>query len=80
MGFFDAMKSAASSMAGGAAADLWSKHGDKVVSAITSCANPAAGLGAAYISDDDKYKAAVIDPAWDLLPLPVKLIGRQRLK
>lgn len=87
MGLFDAIKAgvgqlkdAATSMAGDSAAELWAQHGGKVCDAVLSYASKTTSSGASYISDDAKYKTTVIDPAWDLMPLPIRMIGRDRLK
>ena len=87
MGLFDKMKETAlkaaqstAAIAGDAASGLWSKHGDKVVDGIMSSLTKAVSLGAANIADEAKYKTSVIDASWDLMPLPVKLLGRERLQ
>ena len=87
MGLFDSIKAAANqakqtvvTASSGTAAQLWAAHKDTVYDSILSYAAKAAQSGSTYISDDQKYRAYVIDPAWDLLPLPIRMIGRQRLR
>lgn len=87
MGLFDTLKAAASqakqsvvAASSGTAAQLWAAHKDTVCDSILSYAAKAAKSGGSYISDDEKYRAYVVDPAWDLLPLPIRMIGRQRLR
>lgn len=87
MGLFDSIKSAAkqakqsvAAASTGTFAQLWAAHKDTIIDAILSYATKAAQSGAIYISDDEKYRAYVIDPAWDLLPLPIRMIGRERLR
>ena len=36
--------------------------------------------GSDTIRDDQKYKERVVDPAWDVMPFPIRLIGRDRLR
>lgn len=38
------------------------------------------GQAAGLLLDDDRYRACVIDPAWEAMPAPVRLIGRNRLR
>ena len=38
------------------------------------------GQAADTLKDDARYRSRVIDPAWMLMPLPVRLIGRERLR
>lgn len=38
------------------------------------------GQAAGLLLDDDRYRACVIDPAWEMMPSPVRLIGRNRLR
>lgn len=47
---------------------------------VVTYANQAAAKGSAFIADDAKYRANVIDPSWETLPMPVRLIGRERIK
>ena len=82
MGLFDSIKSAANqakqtvaAASTGTVAQLWAAHKDTIIDATK-----AAQSGAIYISDDEKYRAYVIDPAWSLLPLPIRMIGRERLR
>lgn len=39
-----------------------------------------AGQTAEYLLDDERYDKHVITPAWGLMPLPVRMIGRKRLR
>lgn len=86
MGLFDSIKAAAAQAKEAAAAvaatqasQLWAAHKDTICDTVMKYAAKAAASGNAYISDDVKYRTHVIDPAWDLLPMPVRLIGRERL-
>lgn len=87
MGFLDKLKTAASqatqastSLASSSAGALWSRYGDKISEAVVAYATQAAAKGSSYIADDAKYRANVIDPAWEMLPMPVRLLGRERMK
>ncbi len=87
MGLFDSLKAAASqaqqkitAASSGTVSQLWAAHKDTICDTVLSYAAQAAQSGAIYISDDEKYRAYVIDPAWDLLPLPIRMIGRERLR
>jgi hypothetical protein len=87
MGFLDKLKDAtnqakqaSTSFASGTVGALWSKYGDGICETILSYASKAAAKGSEFIADDDKYKLHVIDPAWELMPAPVRLLGRERLK
>lgn len=86
MGLFDSIKAAAAqaketaaAVAGSHASQLWAAHKDTICDTVMKYATKAAESGSIYISDDTKYRTHVIDPAWDLLPMPVRLIGRERL-
>ncbi len=86
MGLFDSIKAAAAqakdaaaAVAGNQASQLWVAHKDTICDTVMKYATKAAESGSTYISDDVKYRTHVIDPAWDLLPMPVRLIGRERL-
>lgn len=87
MGLFDSIKAVANqakqtvaTASSGTVGQLWNMHKDTICDAILSYAGKAAQSGAIYISDDEKYRAYVVDPAWDLLPLPIRMIGRERLR
>lgn len=87
MGFLDKLKNvatqakqASTSFASNSASSLWANHGDKVCDAVLSYATQAASKGSSFIADDAKYKANFVDPAWELLPMPVRLLGRDRLR
>lgn len=59
---------------------LWSKYGNTVCEIVLKYANEAAERGRPYVIDDEKYKQTVVDPAWEVLPTPIRLIGRERLR
>jgi len=87
MGFFDKVKDAAAKAAsatttaiGGAAGDLWTKYGDDVVRIIINFLEKVVNRNPGSIVDQAKYKEDVVDPCWALLPLPIQLIGRDRLQ
>jgi hypothetical protein len=87
MSFLDKLKSVASqakhatnSLASNSVGALWANHRDKVGEAVVSYVSQAANKGSAFIADDNKYKANVVDPAWETLPMPVRMLGRERLK
>lgn len=87
MGFLDKLKSAASqakevsaSLASGSAGAIWAQYGDSICEMVVKYANQAAAKGSSFIADDAKYRANVIDPTWEMLPMPVRMIGRERLK
>ncbi|TWU23469.1 hypothetical protein Pla52o_30050 [Novipirellula galeiformis] len=87
MGLLDRAKAAAqraadksTSLASNTFDGLWTTHGDKVCEMIHSHASQVATQGGAIISNDESYRLKVIDPAWEMLPMPVRLLGRERLK
>jgi len=87
MSFLDKLKNAASqakqastSLAANSAGALWASHGDKVCEVVVNYASQAASKGSSFIADDAKYKANVVDPAWEMLPMPIRLLGRERLR
>ena len=46
---------------------------------IESSLKTASGVTGKVLRDDESYRRLVIDPAWELVPLPVKILGRKRL-
>jgi molecular chaperone DnaK len=40
----------------------------------------ALGRAAGSLRDDALYRQRVIDPAWEMMPLPIRLLGRKRLR
>lgn len=87
MSFLDKLKNVASqakqastSFAANSAGALWASHGDKVCEVVVNYASQAASKGSSFIADDIKYKTNVVDPAWEMLPMPVRLLGRERLR
>lgn len=87
LGLFDSIKAvaaqatdAAAAVAANQAAQLWAAHKDTICDTVMKYAAKAAESGSTYISDDVKYRTHVIDPVWDLLPMPIRLIGRERLQ
>lgn len=53
---------------------------EKVTPIIKTCLGNVKIKGSNVIADDAKYKQFVVDPAWEILPFAIKLIGRERLK
>ena len=45
---------------------------------IISSMNGIANKGFSYINDDEKYQS-IIDKTWEMLPLPMKLVGKETL-
>jgi hypothetical protein len=87
MGILDRLKTAASqatdasaALASNSAGAVWAKHGQSIASTVVAGVTQAASQGAAIIADDAAYLENVIDPTWELLPLPVRMIGRERLR
>jgi molecular chaperone DnaK len=58
-------------------AALLQQYGTKVV---LSSLEKAQGQSAAVLSDEATYRRLVVDPAWELMPAPLRLIGRERLR
>ena len=46
---------------------------------IISSMNGIANKGFSYINDDEKYQS-IIDKTWEMLPLPMRLVGKETLK
>lgn len=61
-----------------AAAELWDKYGDIVTSRVLQVVDDIAKHGRPYIMADEKYKT-LVDYSWKRLPLPIRLLGRERL-
>ena len=47
---------------------------------VDSALRAAVGRAVSTVADDDLFRAAVVDVAWNLMPTPVRLIGRRRLR
>ena len=45
---------------------------------VISSMNGIASKGFSYINDDEKYQS-IIDKTWEMLPLPMKLVGKETL-
>ena len=87
MGVFDTLKNASAkakdlslSATKDKASSLWASHGDQIKEKMLEVANQAVALGAPTIAEDEKYKIHVVDPLWLAMPLPIQLLGRDRLK
>jgi molecular chaperone DnaK len=39
-----------------------------------------AGQASEVLTDDDRFRRAIIDPAWELMPAPVRFLGRDRVR
>lgn len=59
------------------ASAVWDKYGDSIRETVLPYVTLAAAKGKPYIVDDSKFKANVVDPAWEVLPMPVRLLGRE---
>jgi hypothetical protein len=59
---------------------LWYETRESLATKALEIAAHAAALGAVVLNDDARFKAAVNDTLWTLLPLPLRLIGRERLR
>lgn len=53
------------------------QHGATI---ILAALGKAVGQSAALLNDDTTYRRLVVDPAWEQLPAPLRLIGRERLR
>jgi hypothetical protein len=83
MALFDKLKNASRKVATQSSSktkDLWQKYSDEINSKTFEVLSQTASRGKPYIEDDEKFKENVIDPLWLLAPLPMRLIGRERLK
>ena len=45
---------------------------------VISSMNGIASKGFSYINDDKKYQS-IIDKTWEMLPLPMRLVGKENL-
>lgn len=86
MSFFEKMRRAVDqtteasvSNASKSVVELWTLYNDKICGVVLTCASEAASRGSCFITDDEKYMLHVVDPAWEMLPTPIRLIGRERL-
>lgn len=73
-------KQASTSFASNSAGALWASHGDKVCEAVVNYASQAASKGSSFMAEDANYKANFVGPALEMLPMPVRLLGRERLR
>src|SRR5688572_1484326 len=55
---------------------LLQSYGMKVV---LDSLEKAVGQSASFLADDEAFRRLIVDPAWEMLPVPLKLIGRERL-
>ena len=58
----------------------WKALQDEGAKVIEASLRSVVGLGADTVADDALFRSRVIDVAWDLLPTPVRLLGRRRLR
>ena len=58
----------------------WKVLQDEGAKVIEASLRSVVGLGADTVADDALFRSRVIDVAWDLLPTPVRLLGRRRLR
>src|SRR5260370_41520033 len=58
-------------------AALLQQYGAKIV---LPSLEQVAGQSAAVLHDDAAYRRLVVDPGWELIPAPMRLIGRDRLR
>ncbi|MFL2940750.1 MAG: hypothetical protein BEU01_01080 [Marine Group III euryarchaeote CG-Epi4] len=66
-----------------AASEMAKNKADSVVlglatKIIISSMNGIAGKGLSYINNDKKYQS-IIDKTWEILPLPMRLVGKDTL-
>jgi len=52
---------------------------EQCIALIEKTLHAMAGHAAHMVTDDDHFRHSIIDPTWDLMPLPIRLIGRERL-
>lgn len=86
MGLKDRIKSASNSLketsqtiVAKQAGNYWDQYGDQISGCIVEYSNRILSIGGSVILDDHKYKEKVVDPLWLALPLPVRLVGRDRI-
>ena len=53
---------------------------DQGAALIEKALGSALGRAAGSLRDDALYRQWVIDPAWEMMPLPVRMLGRKRLR
>lgn len=59
---------------------LWAHYRDTLTNKGLELARETTVVGSSVLRDDRRFKEAVNDKLWQLLPLPVRMIGRQRLR
>ncbi len=87
MGFMDSIKKGSESLVGATrsaavkhGSSVWNEYGEIISTALLRVAEDAVAQGRNTIIDDREYKSKVVDPLWAALPLPIRLIGRERLR
>lgn len=60
--------------------ELWLKYRESLITQAVELAQEATKVGALVVQDDAQFKTAVNDRLWQLLPLPIRVIGRERLR
>ncbi len=86
MGFLDKLQNASSSiketsqsLLAKQAADHWDKYAHQISESILQFAEQKLTLGKSVLSDSEEYNQKVVTPLWEALPLPVRLVGRERM-
>lgn len=87
MGLVDVIKQAAAKARDAAdilavekAGNLWAEYGDAVCAKTLALAEQAIVRGKSTIVDDGQYQNDVVIPLWEMLPAPIRLIGRERMQ
>src|SRR2546427_391318 len=47
--------------------------------AVLDSLHKAVGHSAAVLADEDAYRRLVVDAAWEMMPVPIRLMGRERV-
>ncbi|MCI0379844.1 MAG: Hsp70 family protein [Gemmataceae bacterium] len=62
------------------AASLLNVYRQYFLQLLPPCLQKVAGLPKGVVLDEKQYRAQVIEPAWQFLPLPLRMIGRNKLR
>jgi hypothetical protein len=80
---FDKLKTASTRLSQGSVSALtntWQDYAEKLSAKGVDLAKDVAKQGKSVMLNDVEFKKCVNDTLWELLPMPIRLIGRERLK
>ena len=61
------------------ALQLWDRYGEEISSAAIEIVKGSVKRYGRWIVDKDLYKTHIVDRLWEMLPMPIRVFGRERL-